>query len=134
MNKIMVYGHLGSDVTLSTPGNSTNTCANFTVAAQNKQKQQDGTYGTNWYRVSCWGKTAELAAKFLKKGHRVTVTGDLIIRNYKTQDGRDGTSVDINNAEFDLVEKRSETEGMAPAASAPATQQFTPVENDDLPF
>lgn len=130
MNKILVYGHLGSDVTLSNPGNGTNTCANFTVAARNKAKQQNGDYGTNWYRVSCWGKTAELASKFLKKGDRITVTGDLVIRPYKTQDGRDGTSVDINNAEFDLVEKKGES-GTATTA---APQNFTPVENEELPF
>lgn len=134
MNKIMVYGHLGSDVTLSNPGNSTNICANFTVAARNKAKQQNGDYGTNWYRVSCWGKTAEIASKFLKKGDRITLSGDLIVRQYKTQDGRDGTSVDINNAEFDLVEKKGESGVAFTPAAAAVPQNFTPVENDELPF
>lgn len=141
MNKISVIGRVSQDVTVNTV-NGRNV-ANFNVASQNKNKtgEENGrpVYGTNFYRVSAWGPAADTAAKFLKKGHRVGVSGDLVIRTYTKQNGGEGTSVEINNAEIDLIETRAEAEAKANnATQAPAAapaQNFTPVENpEELPF
>ena len=154
MNRITVIGRMASDVEVK-DFNGRNV-ANFSVAAQNKNKdKQTGQYGTNFYRVSAWGATADIATKYLRKGHRVGVSGDLVIRNYVGSDQVKYTAVEINNAEIDLIETRAESEAKAQAASAvtivntaqaPVYQQtpaqtytqnpgFTPVEIDDeLPF
>jgi len=149
MNKISVIGRVSQDVEIKTL-NGRNV-ANFNVAAQNKNKtgEENGraVYGTNFYRVSAWGQTADTASRYLKKGHRVGVTGDLVIREYTGSDNLRHTVVEINNAEIDLIETRAEAEAKAqasagvssvntakPAASAPANQSFTPVETDELPF
>ena len=144
MNKISVTGRLSSDVTTNDV-NGRNV-ANFNVASQNKQKvgEENGrpTFGTNFYHVSAWGPAADTASRFLKKGHRVGVVGDLIIRKYTGTDGLEHTAIDINNAEIDLIETKAEAEakatsaGAAPVAKpAPApAQNFTPVETDELPF
>ena len=142
MNKITVYGRVSQDVTT----NETNgrMVANFNVASQNKYKvgTENGknVYGTNFYRVSAWGQAAETASKFLRKGHRVCVTGDLVIREYTGSDQLKHTSVEINNAEVDLVETRSESEAKLNAAAGvtsvntAAPQNFTQVEPSNLPF
>lgn len=135
MNKIMVYGRLCSDVEVK-DFNGRNV-ANFRVASQNKQKNKDSNeYGTNFYNVACWGATADVASRFLHKGNRVAVSGDLVLREYVGTDGVKHMTADINNADISLVETKSETaaqETSAPAA-APAPQ-FTPVETpSDLPF
>lgn len=143
MNKISVIGRVSQDVTTNTINGRT--VANFNVASNNKYKtgEENGrpVYGTNFYRVSAWGPAAETAAKFLKKGHRVGVTGDLVIRTYQTKDGREGTSVEINNAEIDLIETRAESEArsttQAPvqqAAPAVAPRYVEPANMGDLPF
>ena len=149
MNRITVIGRMASDVEVK-DFNGRNV-ANFSIAAQNKNKdKQTGQYGTNFYRVSAWGATADIAAKYLRKGHRVGVSGDLVIRNYVGSDQVKYTAVEINNAEIDLIETRAESEAKAqasaPAAQAPVYQQapaqtytqnpgFTPVEFDNgLPF
>ena len=142
MNKISVIGRVSQDVTTNTV-NGRNV-ANFSVASQNKHKEGEENgrpvYGTNFYRVTAWGINADTAAKFLKKGHRVGVTGDLVVRKY-VNNGKEGTSVEINNAEIDLIETRAEAEAKANAAgtqtqaAAPApAQSFTAVETDELPF
>lgn len=144
MNKIFVYGRVSTDV--ETRENNGRNVANFNVAAQNKNKigEENGKpkYGTNFYRVSAWGQNADTASRFLKKGNRVTVSGDLVIREYVGNDQLKHTSVEINNADVELVETRAESEAKANAptqASAPVAQSvpqgFTAVETDEgLPF
>lgn len=145
MNRITVIGRMASDVEVK-DFNGRNV-ANFSVAAQNKNKdKQTNQYGTNFYRVSAWGATADIATKFLRKGHRVGISGDLVIRDYVGSDNVKHTSVEINNAEIDLIETRAESEAKAQASAgvtsvntaAPAVapaQSFTPVEFDNgLPF
>lgn len=142
MNKISVVGRVSQDVEVK-EFNGRNV-ANFNVAAQNKNKvkEENGkpVYGTNFYRVSAWGQAADTASKFLKKGHRVGIVGDLIIREYVGNDGIKHTAVEINNAEVELIETRAEAEAKANAtatrtapAAAPA-QNFTQVETEELPF
>ncbi len=148
MNKIMVFGRVSTDVTTNEVNGRQ--VANFNVASQNKNKTgtENGknVYGVNFYRVSAWGQSADTAAKFLRKGHRVCVCGDFVSREYTGSDGQKHTSLEITNAEIDLVETRAESEaklnaaaGVAgtynakPAAAQPA-QSFTPVETDELPF
>lgn len=141
MNKIYVYGRLTRDVELKEV-NGRN-CASFGVAAQNKHKNKDtGNYDSNFYTVTAWGQAADIASRYLKKGQRVTVAGDLVIRDYIGTDNQKHTIVEINNAELDLVETAAEARNTAPAqtpaqaAPAAAPQQFTPVEMDteSLPF
>ena len=149
MNRITVIGRMASDVEVK-DFNGRNV-ANFSVAAQNKNKdKQTNQYGTNFYRVSAWGATADIAAKYLKKGHRVGVSGDLVVRSYVGSDQVKYTVVEINNADIDLIETRAESDAKMQAAAsvaqAPVYQQvpaqnyaqvpqgFTPVETDTLPF
>ena len=133
MNKITVIGRVSTDVEIKDFNGRQ--VANFNVASQNKHKDKDSnSYGTNFYRVSVWGASADVASKYLKKGNRVGVSGDLIYREYIGNDGKNHGVLEINNADIDLIETKSEAGGAPP--SAPAAQpQFTQVETpDDLPF
>ena len=138
MNTISTYGRVASDVTTNNVGGRN--VANFRFASNNKRKGPDGRYGTNFYNVAAWGPLGETAAKYLKKGHRATVSGELIIRTYKGNDGLDHQAIEIDANSIDLVETKAEAEAKAgntpaPAQSAPAALGFTPVELDDqLPF
>jgi single-strand DNA-binding protein len=148
MNKIMVIGRVSTDITVKDV-NGRNV-ANFNVAAQNKKKvgEENGraVYGTNFYHVDVWGPSADVASRYLKKGHRVGVVGDLVNREYVGSDGGKHYSLDINNAEIELIETRAESEAKVqaaagvtsvntavPVAAAPA-QNFTGIETEDLPF
>jgi len=137
MNTISVYGRVASDVT--TKDVNGRTVATFRFAAGNKRKQQDGSYGTNFYNVSAWGSIGETAAKFLKKGHRASLSGELVIRNYVGNDQQTHYAIEIDANTIDLVETKGEAEAkagntQATAPAAPAPQAFTPVETDELPF
>jgi single-strand DNA-binding protein len=134
MNTIAVYGRVASDVTTNNVNGRS--VANFRFAAGNKRKQADGKYGTNFYNVAAWGSLGETAAKFLKKGYRASISGELVIRSYKGNDGLDHQAIEIDANTIDLVETKAESaeKSGASAQEAPA-QNFTPVETpDDLPF
>lgn len=140
MNTIATYGRVASDVTTNDVNGRT--VANFRFASNNKRKGADGKYGTNFYNVAAWGAIGETAAKYLKKGHRAAVTGELVVRTYKGNDGLDHQAIEIDASSLDLVETKAEAEAKAgvasvqtanPASAAPA-QSFTPVETDELPF
>ena len=143
MNKVFVYGRVSTDVTTNNVNGRP--VAKFIVASQNKEKTgtENGknVYGTNFYRVSAWGPNSDTASKFLKKGHRVVICGDLIFREYVGNDGLKHASMEINNAELDLVETRAEAEaklnasaGVTSVNTAVEPQNFTQVENPELPF
>jgi len=141
MNTISTYGRVASDVTTSDVNGRI--VAKFRFASNNKRKQQDGSYGTNFYNVSVWGPSGENCAKFLKKGHRATVSGELVIRQYVGNDGQNHQSIEIDANSVDFVETKSEAEAKsgasaptaAPArATSAAPEGFTPVETDELPF
>lgn len=142
MNTICTFGRVCSDVTLREV-NGRN-CANFRFAAntgrKDKNAQNNSEYITNFYNVSIWGAPGENCAKYLKKGHRACVTGELVIRPYVGSDNANHIAVEIDANKVDFVETKSEAEakaGNTAAASAQAApaQSFTPVELDDsLPF
>ena len=136
MNSLSTYGRVASDVT--TKDVNGRTVANFRFAAQTKRKGADGQYITNFYNVAAWGALGETAAKYLKKGHRTCVTGELVIRPYVGSDNANHLAVEIDANGIDFVETKAEAEAKAgntatPSQTAPA-QSFTAVETDELPF
>lgn len=136
MNILTTYGRVASDIT--TREVNGRTVANFRFASNNRRKGEDGKYGTNFYNVSAWGALADTASRFLKKGNRVAISGDMTIRTYKGNDGIEHQTVDLDANAIDLVETRAEAEskgGATPAQAAPvARQASTPFEDPDLPF
>lgn len=134
MNTITVYGRLSSDVNLHEVGGAN--VADFNVAGNTRRKdRQTDQFITNFYRVNAWRGLGETAAKFLKKGNRVCVSGELVIRPYVDKDGVKRQSVEIDALGIDLVETKAESDGNTQTSAPAAPAKFTPVESpDDLPF
>lgn len=138
MNVLTTYGRVASDVTTNEVNGRK--VANFRFASNNKRKGPDGKYCTNFYNVSAWGVLADTASKYLKKGNRAAISGDLTIRSYNGNDGLTHQVVEIDANSIDLVETKAESEAKVtssnaePAASsAPAQADFS-VNTDEIPF
>jgi single-strand DNA-binding protein len=152
LSKIQIIGNLGRDPELRyTP--SGRPVTTFSVAVnQSSKNQQTGEWveATDWFRVSVWGDRAERAAENLRKGSRVFVDGRFRTREYETNDGRKGLSLDVSADTVLGLDKREATEGTfagAPGAPGGAAGQpagapvpgakgpaFDDAEIDDLPF
>src|SRR5688572_13136955 len=96
-NQISICGYLGRDVeSRFTPQGLQ--VANFSVATSDRRKNASGEYEeeTLWFRVTVWGKQAEVAAKFLQKGSFVYVTGALRMNEYTDREGEKRHSLEVN--------------------------------------
>jgi single-strand DNA-binding protein len=144
LSKIQIIGNLGRDPELRYTPNG-RPVTTFSVAVnQSTKNQQTGEWveATDWFRVSVWGDRAERAAENLRKGSRVFVDGRFRTREYETNDGRKGLSLDVSADTVLGLDKREAAEGTfagAPggASSAPAGKGpggFDDSEIDELPF
>ena len=111
------------------------TCTNFSVAADTRVKGKDGNNITNFYRCTAWRGLGDNCAKYLHKGDRVGVVGDLVLQSYTDTKGqeRSAMQVTITDIEF-LSEKRSSTEPQQSQASRSQPQAAAAPDDDDLPF
>ena len=98
MNKTIIIGNLTGNPEgriVNTSNGSRNVC-NFTVAAN---RSVQGQKITDFFRVSCWGKRADNAMKYLSKGSKVAVTGPVTARAYLGNDGQPRASLEIQAPE-----------------------------------
>ena len=89
-NKVNLIGNLGNDPEL-VQLESGRSLTKFSIATSSSYKNADGEQvkDTQWHNIIAWGKTAEIAAKYLKKGSRVALEGKLSNRKYTAKDGND---------------------------------------------
>ena len=98
-NKVQLIGHLGNkpDVRTTEKGKK---LARFSVATNESYKNANGdkVTETQWHNLVAWGKTADIAEKYLTKGSEVAVDGKLVSRSYTDKGGNKKyiTEVQIN--------------------------------------
>jgi single-strand DNA-binding protein len=89
INRVTLLGHLGADPDVKVTSNNNN-LAVFNVATNQKWKDSDGNWQerTEWHRIVCWEKMADIAGKKLKKGDPVYIEGLLTTRSWEDKDGQ----------------------------------------------
>jgi len=87
-NSVQLIGNLGMDPEVKNLDNG-KTVANLSLATTETYKNQKGekVKDTTWHRLVAWGKTAEIAEKYLQKGSEIAIEGKLINRSYENADG-----------------------------------------------
>lgn len=143
LNKIQIIGNLGKDpeVRYLPSGDAV---ANITVATTEKWKdKQTGETKemTEWHRINFFGKLAEIAGQYLKKGSSVYVEGSIHTRKWTDKDGQEKYSTEIKGQSMQMLGGKPEGQSSAPAR--PAAQQSKAAAkpstgfddmDDDIPF
>ena len=97
VNKVIVVGNLGRDPeTRYSPDGSAIT--NISVATTDKWKDKGSgemREATEWHRVAFFGRLAEIAGEYLKKGSQVYVEGKLRTRKWQDKEGQDRYTTEI---------------------------------------
>lgn len=95
-NRVYLIGRLGAQPETKTLANG-NAMARFSIATSESYKNDKGekVEDTQWHNLVAWGKTAEIAGKYLEKGKEVAIEGKLVSRAYTDKDGVKRTSIDI---------------------------------------
>ncbi|MBV9329769.1 MAG: single-stranded DNA-binding protein [Chloroflexi bacterium] len=147
--KVIVIGNLGRDPEKRYTQDG-RPVTRFSVAATTRRRERDGEWAdhTEWFSVTVFGRQAETLAERVNKGTRVYVEGRLESRQYESQNGNKGFSLDVVANEVVVLENRQrdadfgqasgEFESAAPARSfqavgSPAVREDT-ADLEDLPF
>ncbi len=87
-NSVNLIGNLGMDPEVKEMSNG-NKMARFSLATSDTYKNQKGekVTETQWHNLVIWGKVADVAEKFLKKGNQIAVEGKLVNRSWDDKDG-----------------------------------------------
>lgn len=142
MNKIVLIGNLTHDPeTRSTP-NGVTVCS-FTIAVNRRFASQGGEKQTDFFRINAWRQLGDLCARYLTKGRKVAVIGELQARTYEAKDGTTRLSLDVSADEVEFLSPKGQEDGSA-NYSAPRPQQshgssqdmagFSDISSDDIPF
>jgi len=141
MNKITLIGNLTRDPEMRTTNSGVSVCT-FTIAVNRRFAGQNGERQTDYFRINAWRALADNCQKFLAKGRKVAVIGELQARTYQGKDGTTQMSLDVSADEVEFLSPKGQQEGQeygrapasAPRSSAPSLSGFTEIDEDELPF
>lgn len=147
INKVILIGNLGADPeTRYSAAGSAVTNARLATTDQWRDKQSgEQQERTEWHRLVFFGRLAEIAGEYLKKGSKVFVEGRLQTRKWQGQDGQDRYTTEIVVNDMQMLDGRGGDmgggssgggEASAPASTASDHQAAAPVDDfdDDIPF
>lgn len=107
-NKVILIGHLGADPEVMV-FDSGKKKVKFSLATSDNYKNSNGdkVENTQWHNIILWGKPADIAEKYLRKGSEVAVDGKLQYRSYEDQNGDKKYITEISAFELLLLGKKS---------------------------
>lgn len=138
MNKVIMSGNLGQDpeIRYSQAGKAV---ASMSLAVR-RRFAKEGESDTDWFKCTAFGKTAEFCEKYLHKGSKVIIVGEIQNDNYE-KDGvkHYGDKIIIDNIEFGESKRESEQNNTAPADPKPTDDggEFMNIPDtldEELPF
>jgi len=147
VNKVILIGNLGRDPEVRYSPSGTG-IANVTVATTDSWRDRasgEMQERTEWHRVVFFGKLAEIAGEYLRKGSKVYLEGRLQTRKWQDQSGQDRYTTEIVANDMQMLDSRgaggsTEFDGDRPAAhrqsaqSPDAGQDESSDLDDDIPF
>ncbi|BAU49877.1 single-stranded DNA-binding protein [Sulfurifustis variabilis] len=147
VNKVILVGNLGRDPEVRYSPNG-QAIANVTIATTDSWKDKntgEKQERTEWHRVVFFGRLAEIAGEYLKKGSQIYVEGRLQTRKWQDKDGNERYTTEIVANEMQMLGSRGgagapseATESTAGYEAAPAraggAKSAPPDFDDDIPF
>jgi single-strand DNA-binding protein len=121
VNKVILVGRLGKDPETRYTSGGQAVC-HFSMATDESFKSRSGERQkrTEWHRITVWGKQAEIAQQYLKKGAQIYLEGSIRTSEWTDKEGQKKTSYEINASTFRMLGSRSDSMGGGAARSAAA--------------
>lgn len=143
MNKCIFIGNLTRDPELQTTGSGISLCR-FSIAVNRNYSNSNGEREADFINIVTWRGLAENCGKYLSKGRKVCVVGQLQTRTYDDKDGNKRYATEIVAEDVEFINSGAnsgdgaERSGYTPRQSAPEktkkVSELEPVDTDDLPF
>jgi single-strand DNA-binding protein len=118
VNKVILVGRLGRDPETRYTGGG-QAVANFSVATDETYKDKSGERQkrTEWHKIVVWGKQAEIAQQYLKKGSLIFIEGRIQSREWQDKEGQKRTSFEIVANNFRMLGGRGDGGGSGAGGS-----------------
>ena len=124
MNVVVIIGRLTKDVELRRTGTG-KAVASFTLAVNKDYRNEQGGYDADFIECVAFEQKAETISKYVHKGDRFAVLGQLATRSYETKEGRKVKVTEVKVTGFDFLEnKKTEANDFA----------MLDADDADLPF
>ena len=110
LNSVVLVGRAGADPEIKyfESGRAKTT---FNIAVDRPVKRTEGVDSTDWFRIELWGKQAEIAAEYVKKGKLIGITGRLEFNRWTDANGQKHEMPVIAANEMRLLGSKSENGG-----------------------
>jgi len=135
INKVELIGNLGADPEVKVMPSGGNV-VNLRLATTRRWKDRntgERKDATEWHRVVCFNRTADIAAQYLKKGSQVYIEGRLQTRKWQAQDGTDRYSTEVVANSLTMLGKKSTDSDTSDTANNSAPND--PLDDlGDVPF
>ena len=123
MNKITLIGNLTNEPEKRATHNGTSVTS-FTIAVNRRGQDKQ----TDFFRINAWRGLADTCAKFLSKGRKVAVVGELQARTYEAKDGKTKVSLDVQADEVEFLSPAEQKQ------EKPKTDEWQDISSKDLPW
>ncbi len=151
VNKVILVGRLGKDPETRYTSGGQAVC-NFSMATDESFKDKSGERQkrTEWHKIVVWGKQAEIAQQYLKKGAQIYLEGRIQSREWMDKENQKRTTYEIVATNFRMLGSKSDSSGSgyrsnAAAAVSPDFDAAAPssmdhdqsgpeVTDEDIPF
>lgn len=127
MQKIFLTGNLTNEPEIRSTPSGASVCV-FTIAV-NRRAQKNSQPVTDFYRINAWGGHAEACNKYLKKGKKVGVIGELHPSVYTNKNGDAKLALDVYAEEVEFLSPSEKAEKKAKEEAG-----LTDISSDGLPF
>ena len=109
--QVHIIGHVGRDPESRVTPNGTQV-TNFSVAVNKRRRSQEGDDPPpDWYRIAVWGKQAEFADNYVRKGLKVYVAGRQEFSRFTGDDGQERWNVEVHTNELQILTPRDLRDG-----------------------
>ena len=144
MNKAILIGNLAADPELRSTSSGVPVCT-LRLAVSRPFANQQGVRESDFFNVIVWRQQAENCARYLSKGRKVAVEGSIQTRSYDAQDGSKRYITEIVADRVEFLSSRSDSASQSPydnpppeapafSAGQPNRDDFTEIDDDELPF
>lgn len=153
INKVILIGNLGRDPETRYTSDGNTAICNIVIATSRRYKDSQGQpqEETEWHRVVFFGRQAEIAQQYLRKGNPVYIEGRLRTRKYTDKEGIERYQTEIICETLQLLASRSQSSAgsadnpgfesprrdyrpAAPSQAAPSRPMAEPMPDEDIPF
>ena len=137
MNKVILIGNLTKDPELTTTTSGVSV-VRFTLAVTRRDTNSEGERETDFLNIVAWRGLADTCHKFLRKGSKAAVVGNIQTRSYDAQDGTKRYLTEVIAEEVEFVGSRPQSVDNDDSGDAKTekvdTTKLQPIDDDQLPF